>query len=114
MPVDSDDRGGKSAPMRLRDLIPGSLLATLHGDLGVSDDPAAVCSGDNVYEVNADLTLASGREGRGAFAATEPDESWMLPETELEFLRCVVGRYIIFLLRNAIVGKPFSTCFSGG
>lgn len=74
-------------PIRLGDLIPGSLLASVHGDLLVSDP--AVRDGDDVYEVNATVL---GRDRVGGFDATEPLESWMLPETELEFLRCIAGR----------------------
>ncbi|XP_025414800.1 uncharacterized protein LOC112686634 isoform X2 [Sipha flava] len=87
-------------PTRLRDLIPGSRLATMLGDLRVP--VSAVCDGDDTYEVNATV-LGTDRAGR--FDATESLEPWMLPETELEFLRCVAGRddanYVEDFISNA-------------
>lgn len=86
--MDRNDHAGSSdkSPIRLRDLIPNSMLATLNGDFVVSDP--AVCEGDDVYEVRA--TIFANYRGDG-FAAPESDESWMLPETELEFLRYIAG-----------------------
>ncbi|XP_060836122.1 alpha-protein kinase 1-like [Rhopalosiphum padi] len=70
----------------VKDLIPESRLAVVAGDFFVSDP--VVYDGDDVYEV--DLT-PENRINRQACRRFSNVETWMLPDTEYLFLRCIAG-----------------------
>jgi len=70
----------------VKDLIPESRLAVVAGDLFVSDP--VVYNGDDVYEVNLTPDDRTDRQARSRFSNME---TWMLPDTEYMFLRCITG-----------------------
>jgi len=70
----------------VKDLIPESRLAVVAGDFFVSDP--VVYDGDDVFEVNLTPDDRAGRQARLRFSDME---TWMLPDTEFMFLRCIAG-----------------------
>lgn len=70
-------------PVPVKRLIPKSrLVAAVGGELLRASDPA-VCEGDDVYEVNWTSVADSD--------SCVHHETWMSPDTEHAFLRCIVG-----------------------
>ncbi|CAI6351821.1 unnamed protein product [Macrosiphum euphorbiae] len=84
----SNDGSGCSElrQVSVKDLIPESRLAVVAGDFFVSDP--VVYDGDDVFEVNLTPDDRAGRQARLRFSDTE---TWMLPDTEYMFLRCIAG-----------------------
>jgi len=84
----SDDGSGCSElrQVSVKDLIPESRLAVVAGDFFVSDP--VVYDGDDVFEVNLTPDDRAGRQARLRLSDTE---TWMLPDTEYMFLRCIAG-----------------------
>lgn len=82
----SDDGSGCSEKRQVsvKDLIPESRLAVVAGDFFVSDP--VVYDGDDVYEVN--LTPDDRQQ---THLRCSDMETWMLPDTEYMFLRCIAG-----------------------
>lgn len=82
MSDDHDREDNDESLTAVKDLIPESRLAAT-GDFFVSSP--VVCNGDDVYEVN--LTNIDLKD-RNDLHKMEP---WMLPDTEIMFLRCIAG-----------------------
>jgi len=80
-------RGCDESPLSIKDLIPGSRLAALGGDLLYASDPP-VCDGDDVYEVN--LTGGDGDDNVRHDRSAEPEETWMSQDTERTFLKHIM------------------------
>lgn len=83
---DGCDRSESAGQVSVKDLIPESRLAVVAGDFFVSDP--VVYDGDDVYEVNLMTDDRAHRQARIQFSDME---TWMLPDTEYMFLRCIAG-----------------------
>ncbi|KAL5242946.1 hypothetical protein ACI65C_010356 [Semiaphis heraclei] len=79
-------RSESAGQVSVKDLIPESRLAVVAGDFFVSDP--VVYDGDDVYEVNLMTDDRAHRQARIRFSDME---TWMLPDTEYMFLRCIAG-----------------------
>lgn len=66
----------------VKDIIPESRLVTI-GDFFVSEP--VVSEGDDVYEINLTNNNLKPRN----YYQMEP---WMLPDTEIMFLKCIAGK----------------------
>ncbi|CAH1725338.1 unnamed protein product [Aphis gossypii] len=83
------DNSGVCSKLRqvpVKDLIPESRLAVVAGDYFVSDP--VVYDGDDVYEVNLTPDNLINRQ---ACPRISNLETWMLPDIEYMFLRCIAG-----------------------